>query len=208
MRVDLDSVEMIPGWRETYISRLLQRLLRNELRRAVTALSNAAVATPKVWDTTAGKDPDSDILTEMIAAGDQGGLRPNRILFGDTAWNKRVLSHRAQASASGYASSGLTTEELAGFLGVDGIRISRERYQSSGSAKSQITGGIVLLFLGQDEAMIDDPTHGKRFWSAVEGGGKYRVYEHQVSAKHVDLTVEHYSDTVVTSTVGIRKITL
>jgi hypothetical protein len=208
MRVDVDSVEALPGWREVYVSRLLQRLLRNELRRAVLAMSTAAAATARVWDTTAGKDPDSDILAEMIAASDSGGLPPNRILFGETAWNKRLLAHRAQATAGGYASAGLTTSELAGFLGVDGVRISRERYQSSATAKSKVTTDIVLLFLGQDEATVEDPTHGKRFWTPAESGGKYRVYEHQVSAKHVDLTVEHYSNTIVTSTAGLRKITL
>ena len=30
----------------------------------------------------------------------------------------------------------------------------------------------------------------------------------RLNAKHVDLTVEHYSNTIVTSTVGIRKITV
>src|SRR5688572_9815782 len=179
MRIDVDSVEALPGWREVYVSRLLQRLLRNELRRAVLAMSTAAGATARVWDTTAGKDPDSDLLAEMISASDSGGLPPNRILFGETAWNKRLLTHRAQASAGGYASSGLTTEQLAGFFGVEGIRISRERYQSTPSAKSKITGDFVLLFLGQDDAMMDDPTHGKRFWTPADGGGKYRVYEQQ-----------------------------
>ena len=76
------------------------------------------------------------------------------------------------------------------------------------STKGKITGDVVLMFFGLDGAMIDDPTHAKRFWSATEGGGKYRVYESQVSAKHIDLTVEHYSNTVVTSTLGIRKITV
>lgn len=208
IRVDLDTVEELPAWKESYISRLLQRLLRNELRRAVAAMSAAATGTARVWDTTAGKDPDSDIIAEMISAADNGGIAPNRLLFGETAWNKRVLAHRAQASAGGYASAGLTTEELAGFFGVDGIRISRERFQSSPTAKAQITGDMVLLFYGQDDATIDDPTHGKRFWSPAAGGAKYRVYEHQVSAKHVDLTVEHYSNTVITSTSGLRKITL
>src|SRR5688572_28121579 len=208
MRVDLDSVEEIPHWRETYINRLLQRLLRNELRRALNVLSGAAGATAKVWDTTAGKDPDADILAEMITAANSSGLRPNRIVFGDTAWNKRLLAHRAQTNASGFASSGLTPEELAGFLGVDAVRISRERYQSSATGKSGLAGDFVLLFFGLDEATVDDPTHAKRFWSAVEGGGKYRVYEHQSSAKTVDLTVEHYSNTIATSTVGLRKITL
>lgn len=208
VRLDLDALEPVPGWRETQVARLLQRLLRNELRRSLKALADAAVAVPKVWDSTAGKDPDADILTELIASADQGGVRPNRVLFGDTAWNKRVLSHRAQTSVSGYASAGLSTDELAGFLGVDGVRISRERFQSSATAKSEIVGAIVLLFHALDGAMIDDPSSAKRFWSAVDGGGKYRVYEQQVSAKHVDLSVEHYSNTVVTSTIGLRKITV
>jgi hypothetical protein len=72
-----------------------------------------------------------------------------------------------------------TPEELAGFLGVDGIRISRERFQSSASAKSRVTPDLVLLFNGLDDVTVDDPTHAKRFWSATESGGKFRVYEHQ-----------------------------
>src|SRR5688572_22913398 len=155
MRIDLDTVEVLPAWREIYVSRLLQRLIRNELRRSVNAMSNAAASTPKVWDTTAGKDPDADIIAEMIAAADQAGFGPNRILFGETAWNKRLLAHRAQSSAGGYASAGLTTEELAGLFGVEGVRVSRERYQSSPMAKSKITGDFVLLFVGQDDAMMD-----------------------------------------------------
>ena len=35
-----------------------------------------------------------------------------------------------------------------------------------------------------------------------------RVYEQQVSAKMIDLTVEHYSNVLVTSTVGLRTLTI
>ena len=208
IRIDLDAVADTPNWRENYTTRLLQRLIRNELRRSIQALSDAAQNTSKTWDTTAGKDPDSDILTEMIAAAASSGLRPNRILFNDVAWNKRLIAHRAQSTAGGYGSAGLTLAELSGFFGIDGIRISRERYQSSASGKSTLAGDIVLLFFGLSEAIVDDATHAKRFWSACEGGTKYRVYEQQVSAKSIDLTVEHYSNTVITSTIGVRKITV
>ena len=67
---------------------------------------------------------------------------------------------------------------------------------------------MVLMFLGQDGVTTEDPTSAKRFWSAVEGGGKFRVYEQQVSAKMIDLTVEHYSNVLVTSTVGLRTLTI
>ena len=208
IRVDLDQVANIPNWRELYTARLLQRLLRNELRRAINQASGAATNTAKTWDTTAGKDPDQDVLTDLIAAVDDSGVRPNRILFGDVAWNKRLIAHRAQATAGGYASSGLNVGELASFFGVERILISRERYQSAAAAKSKVVPDIVLSFYAEDGVTAEDPTNFKRFWTPVEGGGKYRVYEQPVSSKLIDLTVEHYSNVVTTSTVGLRKLTI
>ena len=208
MRVDMDQVDGMPNWREVFTARLLQRLLRSELRRAITAFSGAATNTAKTWDTSAGKDPDQDVLTDLIAAVDDSGVRPNRLLYGDVAWNKRLIAHRAQSSSGGYASAGLTPRELSGFLGVDGVRVSRERYQSTAIAKAKVTPDIVLEFFAADGLGPDDPSHGKRLWSAVESGGKYRIYEQAVSAKMIDLTVEHYSNCVVTSTVGLRKLTI
>jgi len=208
MRVDMDQVDGMPTWRAVFTARLLQRLLRSELRRAITAFSGAATNTAKTWDTSAGKDPDQDVLTDLIAAVDDSGVRPNRLLYGDVAWNKRLIAHRAQSSSGGYASAGLTPRELSGFLGVDGVRVSRERYQSTAIAKAKVTPDIVLEFFAEDGLGPDDASHGKRFWSAVESGGKYRIYEQAVSAKMIDLTVEHYSNCVVTSTVGLRKLTI
>jgi hypothetical protein len=66
----------------------------------------------------------------------------------------------------------------------------------------------VLLFFGEDGLTMDDPSNTKRFWTPVEGGGKYRVYEQPVSSKLVDLTVEHYSNVVVTSSTGLRTLTI
>ena len=55
---------------------------------------------------------------------------------------------------------------------------------------------------------MDDPSNTKRFWTPVEGGGKYRVYEQPISSKLTDLTVEHYSNVVVTSSAGLRTLTI
>jgi hypothetical protein len=208
IRVDLDQVGGMPNWREMHTSRLLQRLMRNELRRGLDLAITAATDTPKTWDTTAGKDPDAEILTDLIAGVDASGVRANRILFGEVAWNKRLLSHRAQTNGGGYASAGLNPVELAQFLGVEKLMVSRERYQSSSTLKSRLMGDVVLQFYALDGLTPDDPSHTKRFWSAAEGGGKFRVYEQIVSAKLVDVTVEHYSNVVITSNVGLRKLTI
>jgi hypothetical protein len=208
IRVDLDMTGDMPNWRELYTARLLQRLYRSELRRAIKVLLDAATNNNKTWDVSAGKDPDQDVLQELLDAVNDSGIRPNRVLYGDIAWNKRLVSHRAQASAGGFASSALTPEQLAGFLGVDAVRISRERYQSTASVKSKIVPDAVLMFFGLEGVTTDDPTHAKRFWSAVEGGGKFRVYEQPVNSKVVDITVEHYSNVLLTSSVGLRKLTI
>jgi hypothetical protein len=208
IRVDLDQVAGMPNWRELYTARLLQRLLRNELRRAISGVTAVATNTAKTWDTTNGKDPDQDVLNEIVSATDSSGVRPNRILYGDGAWTKRLLSHRAQSTAGGYGSAGFNFAELAAWFGVDRVMTSRERYQSSATNKSKVTSDIVLLFFAEDGQTMDDPSNTKRFWTPVEGGGKYRVYEQPVSSKLVDLTVEHYSNVVVTSTTGLRTLTI
>ena len=40
-------------------------------------------------------------------------MKPNRVGYGDTAFSKRALAHRAQTSAGGFSSSGMTPEQIA-----------------------------------------------------------------------------------------------
>lgn len=208
VRVDLDNVEGMPNWREIYTGRLMRRLFRNDLRRAVTLLAAAANNTAKTWDTTDGKDPDQDCATEVIAAQDASGVNPTRILYGTVAWNKRRLSHRAQKTSGGFASAGMTVAEVAAQLGLDDGMVSKERYQDAPTTKAKVVGDIVLLYLAEAGQTPEDPSNIKRFTSPTMGGTPVRVYEQVISAKLVDITVEHYSQIVVTSTLGIRKLTI
>lgn len=206
--VDHDNVADMPNWREIYTGRLIRRIYRNELRRAVTLLAAAATITPKTWDTTAGKDPDQDCATEVIAFQDAAGVNPTRIGYGTVAWNKRRLSHRAQNTAGGFASAAMTVAEVAESLGLQSGHVSKERYQSGAATKSKVVGDIVLVFHAEDGQTPEDASNIKRFWSPTESGGPVRVYEQQLSAKLTALTVEHYSNIIVTSTLGIRKLTI
>jgi hypothetical protein len=209
IRVDLDQVAETPNWREVNTGRLLRRIFRNDFRRAITLLLASATNTAKTWDTTALKDPDGDIMTALEAGADLLGFGLNRILFGQTAWRKRALSHRAQTVAGGIASANrMTPSEVAELLGVDEIRVSKERYSTSSTARTQVVAGYVIMFYAESGLGTEDPSNIKRFVSPVEGGGKVRVYEQQVSAKLVDITVEHYSNIVATSTTGLQKITV
>jgi hypothetical protein len=208
LRVDLDEVADKSGWQEQAVARLLQRIQRSALRRAVVALAAAANNSAKTWDTTALKDPDQDVMNDLVAAATANGVRPNRIGYGDTAWSKRILAHRAQNTAGGFASSGLSYEQLAAFFGVDRVMVSRERYQSAAATKTEVVANLVLMFIANDGLSVDDPSNIKRFVTPAEGGGLVRVYQQQVNAKLFDITVEHYDLVKITSTLGIRKFTV
>jgi hypothetical protein len=207
-RVDTDEVKDTPNWRQDKVAKLLRRIYRNDLKRAVTLLAAAATNTAKTWDTTAGKDPDYDVIADLVTASDSSGVRPTRLLYGDTAWQKRLLSLRAQNLAGQGMSAGMTPEELARFLTVDRVYISRERYQSSATAKTQVVANLVLMFNAADGLDTEDASNIKRFVSPTMDGGLVRVYEQQMGPHIIDLTVEHYSLVKITSTLGIRKFTV
>ena len=208
-RVDLDNVDQNTNWREKIVTQLQLRVLRNDVRRAFTLLSAAATNTAKTWDTTAGKDPDQDMLTEMITANGIIGIPPTNLVMDLTAWSKRVLSHRAQSTAGGFSSAGEDINAVANFIGAQRGMISRNQYQSTATAKSGVAGGaIALMFLANPGQSIDDPSNIKRFVTQTLGGTMVRVYEQQVNMKLVDITVEQYSRPIITSTLGIRQLTI
>lgn len=204
MRIDHDET-LTNDWQERAVQLLLQRLQRNELRRAITALNAASTNDDKAWD--GSSNPDGDIRTALVAAADSSGVRPNRVLFGETAWDMRATAYESQNNAGAYASASLTPDGLARKLLVEGVRITSARYQSAANAKSGIVGGAVYAFFGQDAYGKDEPSNLKRFITPVDGGGSFRVYLEE-SSKYTDVTVEHYSNIVVTSDLGIRKLTV
>lgn len=208
IRVDMDEVADKANWQQVYTSKLLNRLKRNSLRRAVALLSAAGTNTARTWDTTAGKDPDQDIATILVTATNSSGIRPNRVGYGETAWAKRVLAHRAQNTAGGIASAGLNEQEVAAFLTVDQVLKSKSRFQSAAAAKSEIVSNLVLSFIAYSGGDVEDPSNIKRFVSPTASGGPVRVYLHQVNSKLWDLTVEHYELIKIVSTLGIRKETI
>jgi len=204
IRLDHDQYPDITLATQQATARLWRRLCRNELRRAVTALVTAAGSpTAKTWNTTAGLDPDQDVITARIGAADTSGISPNRLIYNEIAWNKRGLSHRAQNTAGGYASATLSIDQVAQLAGMDKGMVSKERYQVSSTTKAKILGDYVIGFYGEDGAQLEDPTNLKRFYSPVEGGGKMRVYVQVINSKFTDVTVEHYSNVISPTNLGM-----
>lgn len=205
MCVDHDD-EVGDGWREMYVGRLMQRLLRNEVRRATAQLLAAATNANKTWNSSA--NPDGDLRAMRIAGADASGITGNTIIFGEAAWELRLDAYEAAANTSSYAgrAAAMTKEQLAAKLGADRVEVVKARYQSTATAKANVLGSYVLGYFAVPGVGKDDPSHVKRFVTPT-AGGKFRVYvvEHE---KTTDITVEHYSNIVITTSTGVRKLTI
>ena len=128
--------------------------------------------------------------------------------MGQTAAAKRLLSLRAQNLQGQANSSTLTNDQLAMMLGIDQIMISKAHYATSSTARSEVVSNLVLEFFANQGMDTEDASNLKRFVSPVDGGGDVRVYEQQVSAKLVAISVEHNSLVAVTNSLGLRKVTI
>lgn len=210
MRVDHDEVYG-DEWQERYTQVLLQRLMRNELRRAITALEaiSTGAETITVWseDASRNTNPDADIREMLSAAADKSGVRPNRILFGEDAWGIRLACLENQSTALALRAGALTPSELAAKFMLDGCQVCSARYQSTPTSKAKIASNKVFAFCAYDSISKDEPSNLKRFFTPTEAGSAFRVYcdEH---AKYTDITVEHYSSIVAASDLGVRALSI
>ncbi len=205
IRVDHDEIAG-EDWQERYVQMLLQRLLRNELRRAVAALDTIAESQDNV-DWEGAENPDADIRKMLADAADESGIRPNRLLFGESAWDKRMTCLESQNSAVAFKGAAMAQAELAGKFLIDGCEVLSSRYQSAAAEKSKILGDTIYAFFAQNTISKDEPSNLKRFYTPTEEGSPFRVYC-DTRAKYTDITVEHYSSIVATSSLGVRKLTI
>lgn len=206
IRVDEDEA-FGDGWRERFAGMLKRRLLRMEVYRANALLIAGATGTTPAWtynaSTNPNPNPDNDFRSALGLATDASGIRPNRIAIGEGQWDLRAASYEALNTPHAGRAANMTADELGRKLMVDRIQVVSARYQSSAVAKSKLVPGCIL-FLAEDNLMKDDPSNIKRFVTPTDAGDfKVYVEEHP---KFTDITVEHYSNIVVTSTTGLRKI--
>jgi hypothetical protein len=205
VRVDHDDVAG-DDWQERHVQLLLRRLHRNELRRSVAALNASSVAAAKTWGGEENQqNPDADLRNALALAADDAGVRPNRILFGEGAWDIRSNVYDIQTTAAAQRAATLSREDLSRKLFVDEIRILGARYQS-GAAKASIAANDVYCFHAQNDLVKDEPANIKRFVTPIDGHN-FRVYAEEHS-KYTDITVEHYSNIIITSPLGIQHLTV
>lgn len=202
---------------ELIVSRILQRLKRNNYRRAVATLLNASAAlnTNVTWtynaSTNATPQPDEDMRTLIQATQLSSGVFPNRALIDLKSWNIRKKSYAQQALAAGAIYGyGRTIDDVVADQSLEGMMLSKAVYQSAEwvtPAKSYILPQNFVAFYGQDNPTRDDPTNLKRFVTPVSDGD-YRVYRQPLGPKIVAISVECYDLLVQTATIGIGQLTV
>lgn len=212
IRVDHDRLERGPdgalrsGWQQRYVDLLRLRLIRAEILRGFGVLDAAATNLPKTWNAAA--NPDGDLRASVRLGHTDIGLKPNRIVIGDPAWQLRQDSYedstRANHAMANHAA--YTTEQLAAYLGVQNVVRHEDLYQVKKNGNKTTIYGHVLIYNAQAGQTEDDPSNIKRFTSNTDAGGRWGVYVEE-RAKFTDITVEHYSTFVVPISKGIRKIT-
>lgn len=204
VRVDHDEDAIGGDWQERYTGFLLQRLARNELRRNVALIVGAATNANKVWDETT--NPDGDLRAALRLGKNAGGIRPNVILWGGAAWDLRLDAYEHPERVNPGRGADMTPEQLASKLMVQRNIISEAIYQSGATAKADIVGNIVLAYYARSGLMKDEPSNIKRFVTPTDAG-RYKVYvrEHE---KFTDITVEHYSRSYITNSLGVRQLTV
>jgi hypothetical protein len=205
MRVDKDRVKNQPNWQQRYVGHIRTRLLRCDLRRAYALLTAAAVNTNKTWNSSA--DPDLDLANQILSAANISGVGVNTLVMDETAWLVRLGSHRPQNTAGSNSSAGMSFDELRAWLGLPRGYKTSSRYQSSASAKSLFLSSKALLYHASEGLMEDDPSNIKNFWSPCENGERFQVWIAEFP-KYYALIVEHYSRPTLTSTLGIRQLTV
>lgn len=204
IRIDHDEI-VSDDWQERHVQLLIQRLYRNELRRAIAVLDTASTQSIHSWNSKS--NPDADLRKLLITATNLSGIRPNRLLIGESAWDARVTAYETKEANSSFRSADMSPNDLAKKLLIDEAKIIRARYQSHPNQKSQIAGSSIYAYFAQNAVTKDEPSNLKRFITPVDTGNAFRVYIEEQS-KFTSISVEHYSNIVVTSDLGIQKITI
>ncbi|MES2598617.1 MAG: hypothetical protein V4662_25000 [Verrucomicrobiota bacterium] len=204
--VDNDQGGMLPQVQQQHVASLRNRILRSELAQGVALIDAAAGEEGSTNWGSSTSNPDGDVRTSLKNAGDLRGIESNVVLFGQGSWNNRCAAYEQAGRTNGGMKADYTPERLAQLLGVDRVVNLKTRYRTSATALAGIIGSTVYNYYAQFGATTTDPSNVKRFTMNTPSG-QMRVFIEQQTSR-VKITVDMYSNIIVTSTVGIRKRTV
>ena len=210
IRVDADDIAG-GDWEARYVYALKNRLCCNEYRRTIKAFVETIKAAqrkakkqlfePNAWSDEA--QPDADIRKAVLTARSEYGFSPNRLLFSEDAWFLRQDCYASQDNAGARIAAELPREALAEKLLVENVQLIKQVHL--GLQGRELEGNEIFAFYAQNGLLKDEPSAVKRFVTPFEDGHLFHVYV-EPHTKYTDITVEHYSNIVVTSGTNILQI--
>lgn len=211
IRVDADDITN-GDWEVRYVYALKNRLRYNEYRRTIRAFvetikaaqkkTQKQIVEPEAW-TGEKAQPDADLRKAVLTARSDYGFSPNRLLFSEGAWYLRQDCYAAQDNAGARISAELPREALAEKLLVENVQLIKQI--NLGLHGKELEGNEVFAFYAKNGLLKDEPSALKRFVTPSDDGNLFRVYV-EPHTTHTDITVEHYSNIVVTSATNILQI--
>lgn len=212
VRVDTDDIAG-GDWEARYVYALKNRLCCNEYRRTIKAFvetikaaqkkAKKQIVEPEAW---AGEkaQPDADLRNAILTARSDYGFSPNRLLFSEGAWYLRQNYYASQDDTAGaHIAAELSREALAEKLLVENVQLIKQVHL--GLQGKELEGDEIFAFYAQNGLLKDEPSAVKRFVTPFDDGHLFRVYV-EPHTKYTDITVEHYSNIVVTSATNILQI--
>lgn len=193
--------EADPGYESRLMQAAVSILESATLRRAYDCFTAVAVA--KTWSKSGSVDPDTMLRQAMLDASDAAGVRPNRILFGDSAWDARVAWLRSQNTAAGFQSArteGELGSEIRADILVPDARVASGSGLFPAFAAKKILGGIA--FAGTPE---EDVSNVKMFTG--KNGLEFFEWDHPQGALKI-ITASRWQCIKTTSDLGAFAITV
>lgn len=162
------------------------------------------------WSDYANSDPFGDIDTYRNTMRGLIGREPNKMIMGELAW-RRLKQHpdfldRIKGGATPGNPALMTLTQLAGFIEIPRILISKAMYNTAAEGQTPVLADIasnddVLLLYAPDSPSIMSPAAGYTFyWKPMSGGGIQYIRKYREEPERQDV-IESYSyfDQVVTA---------
>lgn len=204
--IDHDQGGLNPLVQQHHVLNLLNRILRAQVVNAMGLIDAAATDAGSTNWGSSTSNPDKDLRTDLRTAKLARGERSNMVLIGDAAWQYRQDAYEQPARTNSGTKAGYTPQQLATALRVGNVVIGEETKRSSATALADIVGSATYNFMVNPVATTSDMSNVKQF-TMMGAGGAVEVFIEQLT-KRVKVTVSKYANTVITSSVGIRKRTI
>jgi len=200
IEVDEDEEKLDPDWQQRKVALLKGIIVRTLFRQKLALAVAGATVVNKTWTyTNTPVDPDLDILDEILVAP----LKPTGMIYGPTAWSKRLHGYSSQLTAGAIAGQQRKIADLPGWFGVGDVELVLNRVATGGITTSAMVGQYVLSFISGQNLGRDDFSNLKSFRAPTKTGAPFATYVRQVGDKRWRIWVETYELPALTSVVGL-----